>query len=331
MANNSGIMFKTLLLSSLITLSVTFFYAREINKLSFSVTEVAPDLYMLKGVGGFTGGNIGLSVGDDGVVIIDDSMPPMLDIMYTAIKSVTNKNVDFIINTHLHGDHIGKNETLGKKVAWIVAHKNLRKHLLDKGISGKDGRVPVARKALPVITFTESMNFHLNGQDALIFHVARTHTDGDAVIYYKSANVIHTGDVMFNKMFPYIDLSNGGSVTGYIQAQKQILALSNDKTVIMPGHDPLATTEDLKSSIAMLEDAKKLITALIEKGESEDEVVMINPLEKYHEKFNWRFITTEKMTRQVYKGLIQSKENETLKEYSQVDGSHLDPQKAHTH
>lgn len=289
---NTALLTCLLLLSQL--LSQNSVLADEKSKLSFSTTKVAPGLYMLKGVGGFTGGNIALSIGDDGVVMIDDSMPPMLGIMQTAIRSVTDKPVDFLINTHVHGDHTGNNETMGKNGTWIVAHKNLRQHMLDKG---------KPKAALPVITFAHSMDFHLNGYDAHIFHVKNAHTDGDLVIHYKAANVIHTGDAMFNKMFPFIDIDSGGSIDGYIAAQKKILALSDDQTKIIPGHGPLATKEDLQSSIAMLEDTKNIISALIAKGKTEEQIVTLNPLAKKYQQWHWQFITTERMTRTFYKGL----------------------------
>ncbi|MCO7226832.1 MBL fold metallo-hydrolase [Pleionea sp. CnH1-48] len=301
---------KTLIksLSLCLALAVTNTYSEEKKQeLSFESTQVAPGIYMLSGVGGFTGGNIGLSIGKDGVVMIDDSMPPMLDIMKTAIKSVTKKPVDFVINTHVHGDHIANNAAMKKEGARIVAHENLRRHLVKKGMFNGKENVPVSEDALPVITFSHAMNFHLNGENARLIHVAHAHTDGDAVIFFKKSNVVHTGDVFFNGMFPFIDLNSGGSVDGYIKAQKKILKLSNDKTKIIPGHGPLASKEDLARSVAMLKDAKKLIAKAIKAGKSEDEVVAMNPLKKYHDKWNWGFITTERMTRQVYKGLTQTK------------------------
>lgn len=272
-------------------------------KLEFSATPVSPGLYMLMGVGGFTGGNIGLSIGDDGVVMIDDSMPPMLDIMKSAIRSVTDKPVDFLINTHVHGDHTGNNVVIASDGAHIVAHENLRKHLLEHGVQTADGMKPAPKAALPVITFSSEMNFYLNGQDAHIFHVAHAHTDGDIVILFRGANVIHTGDVLFNGLFPFIDLDGGGSVAGYLAAQKQILALTDDKTKIIPGHGPLASRADLKAAIDMLEDSMALISAQIKAGKTEEETVAMNPLSRYHDKWNWGFITTEKMTRQLYAGL----------------------------
>lgn len=269
----------------------------------FSTTEVAPGIYMLMGVGGFTGGNIGLSIGDDGVVMIDDSMPPLLGKMKAAIKSVTKNPVNFLINTHVHGDHTGNNQNMGNDGTRIVAHENLRINMLTKGLRTKDRNKPMPKAALPVITFSHAMSFHLNGEDLRVFHVENAHTDGDAVIHYQNANVIHTGDTMFNGMFPYIDINNGGSVNGYIAAQQKIFSMSNEQTKIIPGHGPLADKKQLEQALDMLIDTKKLISALIAKGKTEDEVVNANPLKKYHEKWNWQFITTAKMTRQVYKSL----------------------------
>jgi cyclase len=291
---------------SLLAVCTATLAAEEKPKVKFSATEVSSDLYMLTGVGGFAGGNIGLSVGEDGVVLIDDALPSSLDILQDAIKAITKQPIDFLVNTHVHGDHTGNNETIGRNGTRIVAHENLRKHMLTKGVGSPKGNVPAAKSALPVITFSHSMNFHLNGNDAHIFHVANAHTDGDAVIHFKNANVIHTGDTLFNKMFPYIDIDSGGSVDGYIAAQKKSYALANDKTKIIPGHGALATKQDLGASIAMLEDSKELISQLMKQGKTEDEVVALNPLKKYHLTWNWQFITTEKMTRQMYKGLLQA-------------------------
>jgi len=291
------------ILSSAALLSVSLTCWAGEQTANFETTEVTPGLYMISGVDGFTGGNIGLSIGEDGVVMIDDSMPPFLDKMTNAIKSVTEKPVDFLINTHVHGDHIGNNEAMGNAGTHIVAHQNLREHLLKKGIRGQDGNVPAPKAALPVITFSHAMHFHLNGEDAKIFHVAKAHTDGDAVIFFKNANVIHAGDTFFNGMFPFIDLNSGGSVDGYINAQKKMISLSNDKTKIIPGHGPLASKQDLQAAVDMLVDAKAQVGKLIKAGKSENETVKANPLAKYADKWNWQFITTERMTRQLYKDL----------------------------
>ncbi|TQV89296.1 MBL fold metallo-hydrolase [Aliikangiella coralliicola] len=294
---------KGLVAASTLILTTSLFAAEKKQEVDFSTTEVSPGLYMLAGVGGFTGGNIGLSVGEDGVVMIDDSMPPLLDKMKKSIKSVTDKPVDFLINTHVHGDHTGNNENMGKEGTRIVAHENLRQHLLTKGIRTQKGNEKAPKAALPVITFSHSMSFHLNGEDAKIFHVAHAHTDGDAVIHFKNANVIHMGDTFFNGMFPFIDLDSGGSVDGFIKAQKKVYKLSNDDTKIIPGHGPLANKKDLKMAIEMLVDVRKIITKLVKQGKSEAEVVKLNPLAKYDAKWTWGFISTERMTKQIYRGV----------------------------
>ncbi|MDX1572159.1 MAG: MBL fold metallo-hydrolase [Xanthomonadales bacterium] len=289
----------SLLTAALLTASA----ASAQDEVTFKATELRDGLYMIQGVGGFAGGNLGLSIGDDGVVLIDDSMPPFAEKMLEAIAEVTDKPVDFLINTHVHGDHVGNNHVMGERGATIVAHDNIRKRLLEQGIRGQDGFVEVPEEALPVVTFSKDITFHLNGHEAHVFHVHHAHTDGDGVIHFRDADVIHTGDAMFNGLFPFIDLDTGGSLDGYIEAQEKIYALAGDETHIIPGHGPLATKADLGAAVAMLKDAKARIAKLKAEGKSEDEVVELNPLADYHDDWNWGFITTERMTRQVYKGL----------------------------
>ena len=273
-------------------------------ELSWQATELADGLYMLMGVGGFTGGNLGLSIGEDGVILIDDAMPSTLDIMNKALADITPKDIDFLINTHVHGDHTGNNKTMGDKGVHIVGHENLRKHLLKKGVTNAKGKqIDAPKSSLPMITFSKSMDFHLNGIDAHIFHLPHAHTDGDAAIHFTNVNVIHMGDTMFNKMFPYIDFNSGGSLDGYIEAQKTVLGLVNDETKIIPGHGPLANKADLEASIAMLEDARSMVAALIKEGKTEKEIVNLNPLEAKYKDWHWSFITIQKMTKQIYRGL----------------------------
>jgi glyoxylase-like metal-dependent hydrolase (beta-lactamase superfamily II) len=305
--------------------------SKEKPALSFASTEVAPGLHMLMGVGGFTGGNIGLSLGEDGVIMIDDSMPPMLDMMKAAIAKVTDKPVNFLINTHVHGDHTGNNEAMGNSGTHIVAHENLRRHLINKGVRSEGKMIPAPKAALPVITFSDEMNFHLNGNNAHIFHVANAHTDGDAVIHFKDLNVMHTGDTFFNGMFPYIDLTSGGSVDGYIAAQQKILSKANAQTKIIPGHGALADKSSLQSSVDMLVDSKKLISHLLAKGKTEAQIIKINPLAKYHDTWNWGFITTEKMTRQMVKGLSSSSLVSAVKSHNHSSSNHSHSTKTHSH
>ena len=281
----------------------------EVVPLSWKTEKVADGLYMLSGVGGFTGGNLGLSIGDDGVILIDDAMPSTLDIMNKAIAKITTKPIDFLINTHVHGDHTGNNEFFGNKHVHIVAHENMRKHMLKKGLQTAEGKKEMPRNALPVITFSESMDFHLNGKDAHVFHLAHAHTDGDIAIYFKNVNVMHMGDTFFNKIFPFIDYNSGGSLDGYIAAQKSIAKIVDDKTRIIPGHGVLANKQDLLNSIAMLEEAKTTMQELIKQGKTEEQAMQLDPLAKKYSKWSWGFIDSKKMAQQIYKGLMQQAKN----------------------
>lgn len=272
---------------------------------TFESTELAPGIYMIEGVGGFGGGNIGVLTGDDGVVLVDDSFPPFTERLLKAVDEVAGRQVDFVVNTHVHGDHTGSNAALGEKGAHIVAHDNVRHRLATEGMpAGPDEMVEAPPEALPVLTFADAVTFHLNGQESYVFHVSEAHTDGDAIIHFKGADVIHMGDVFFHKVFPFIDIDSGGSVDGYIAAQKKVLAMAGESTKIIPGHGPLATRADLEASIAMLEDARAKIGAMMKDGKSVEEILEASPLAEY-ESQNWNFITTERMIRQVHRGLSQ--------------------------
>lgn len=265
---------------------------------SFDSTEVVPGIYMLVGSDGkFGGGNISLLVGDEQVVLIDDAMVPTAQPVLDAVKQVAGRGPDFVINTHVHGDHVGGNALLQDDGSYVVAHDNIRKRLLAKSDdAGGDG-------GLPIITFSESVTFHVNGHEAYVFHVHHAHTDGDGVIHFRDDNVIHAGDIMFHKLFPYIDLDNGGSVDGFIEAQKQLIAMADDDTIIIPGHGPLASKADLEQDLAVLIDSKKRVKALVDTGKSQEQVLAENPLADYHDQYNWSFITTEKMTSTLYRAL----------------------------
>ncbi len=270
--------------------------SQEKPSLQYAATEVADGLYMLEGVGGFTGGNIALSVGEDGVVMIDDGIPKVLDVMQQAIKRITDRPVDFLINTHFHWDHVGNNGPVAKAGARIFAHENARQRLREELGKSSGG-------ALPVFTFSQEMRFYLNGNDTHIMHVPQAHTDGDIVIFFKTLNVVHTGDVYINGLFPYIDLDSGGSITGMIKALQTILTLTDVNTKIIPGHGGLATRKDLEATVSMLEASKAMIGQLVNQGKSEEEVIVLNPLSQF-KAWGWHFIHLEKMTQQVYRSLV---------------------------
>ena len=287
---------STRILLALCALSFTVGATAQDGNISFKSTELAPGLYMLEGQGGFAGGNLALITGDDGVVLIDDGLEPLVGVTLSAIESLTGDPVDFVINTHAHGDHTGANQALHDRGTTVVGHENLRTQMIKDGASSA---------ALPELTFSDAVTFHLNGHTANVFHVANAHTDGDAVIHFPEANIIHTGDVMFNRLFPYIDMPGGGSVAGFIAAQKKIIAMADDNTKIIPGHGELATKADLRVALDMLEDAQARVKALIDAGNSLEEVLAKNPLADYHDVWNWGFITTERMTRSMFRSVAQ--------------------------
>jgi len=264
---------------------------------SYKSTEVRPGIYVVEGEGGFGGGNVGLLVGDDRVVMIDDTMVSTAPALIAAATETAGRPIDFVINTHVHGDHAGGNALLAESGTVVIAHDNIRTRLLEDPASAG------GPAGIPVITFADGLTFHFNDHEAQIFHVKHAHTDGDAVVYFQNANVIHTGDVMFNGIFPFIDLDNGGSVEGYIAAARKIHSMADDETIIIPGHGPLARKDDLAVLIDMLDDARSQVEALMIAGKTEEEILAANPLSVYHDDWNWQFITTEVMTRTLYRSL----------------------------
>lgn len=286
------------LLITITLLSATTFSLAQDAPASFKSSEVASGIYVLEGDGFFAGGSITVLVGDDYNVIIDDGMAPFAPALIDAATELAGGPIEFVINTHVHGDHVGGNAALRESGAVIYAHDNIRKRLLESpdAAGGPAG--------LPVITFSDEVTFHVNGLEAFVFHVENAHTDGDAAIEFRGANVIHAGDVFFSYVFPYIDLDNGGSVAGFLAAQRRILAMSDDDTVIIAGHGKVtANKTDLQAAIDMLVDAEARVKALVLKGNTEEQVLAANPLAVYHDTWNWNFITTERMTKTLYRSL----------------------------
>lgn len=259
-------------------------------------TEVVPGIYMLEGADGFSS-NMGLLVGNEHVLLIDDGMAPITANLISTIEKLAGRPLDFVVNTHAHGDHVGSNATLAENGAIIFAHDNLRRALLD---SVDDAGGP---GGLPLVTFSYDLTFHVNGQAVLVLHMAAAHTDGDAVVIFPTRNVIDAGDLFFNSLFPFIDLDSGGSVAGYKAGQQSLLDLANDATRIIPGHGPLASKADLQAALDMLIDAEARVQKLVAAGMSQEQVLEANPLADYHEQWNWGFITTERMTITLYRSL----------------------------
>ncbi len=237
---------------------------------------VAEQIYMLTG----EGGNIGLFIGEDGTFLIDDQFAPLTDKIVAAIKSVGGDYPRFLLNTHYHGDHTGGNEKLGKGGTLIFSHDNVRERLSSGSFieAFKMKRPPVTREGLPVVTFSEDISFHINGDTVRAIHVAHAHTDGDSFIYFKEANVIHAGDFFFNGFYPFIDVSHGGSLKGMIVAVDRVLSLADDRTKIIAGHGPLGDKKQLESYRQMLETAYERLNKLKAAGKTAQEAVAAKPL-----------------------------------------------------
>lgn len=283
----------TLMTSVALLLSSTLF-AQDSGP-TWKSTEIEPGLYMLEeDEGGFPGGNLGLLTGDDGIVLIDNGLSAVSAMTVATIEQMTDGPVNFIINTHAHGDHVGANAEFVQRGATVVAHDNLRRALLADEQFDQSG--------IPELTFNDSVTFHLNGHSAYVFHIPSAHTDGDAAIKFPEVNVIHAGDVFFNKVFPFIDLDGGGSVDGFIAGQQEILSMADDATRIIPGHGPLASKADLQAAVDMLIDARSRVKALVDAGKTADEAVTEKPLADYAD-WNWGFITEDIMTQTIYRSL----------------------------
>jgi glyoxylase-like metal-dependent hydrolase (beta-lactamase superfamily II) len=229
------------------------------------------------------GGNIGVFVGDDGVFVIDDQFAPLTDKILAAIGAISSEPVRFVFNTHWHGDHTGGNENLGRTGALIVAHENVRRRLNMDQVLERIGRDPeptpaAPSGALPVITFAEDVTFHLNGDDLHAFHVSNAHTDGDAIVHFRRANVVHMGDTFFRDRFPFIDTATGGSIDGVIAAVGAALAVMDDRTRVIPGHGALSTREDLREYRDALMSMRRAVAELLEEGHPPEHIHDFRPL-----------------------------------------------------
>jgi len=235
---------------------------------------VAGGVYMLTGAGG----NMGLSVGNDAAFLVDDQFAPLTRKIQIAIAGVTQKSVRFVLNTHWHGDHTGGNENFGEAGAVIVAHENVRRRMsADQFIEALNQRSPASPPgALPVVTFGDAVTFHINGDSVRAFHVAPAHTDGDVIVHFTKANVVHMGDTFNNSGLPFVDRSSGGSIHGIIEAADKVLAMSNAQTKIIPGHGPLADRERLKVYRDMVATLRDRVRTLLSTGKTLDDILQLD-------------------------------------------------------
>lgn len=274
--------------------------AQDFEQVKIKTEKISEGIYMLIG----RGGNIGISVGEDGVFLIDDQYAPLSEKIKTAVASLNEGPIRFILNTHWHGDHTGGNEAMGEVGALIVAHENVRKRLnSEQFMAAFDRRVPPAPKgALPVVTFTDAVTFHLNGNDIFVFHVKSAHTDGDAVVYFKKSNVIHMGDIYFAGGYPFIDLSSGGSVNGVIEAVNQVIGMIDEDTKVIPGHGALSDRHGLLKYLDMLVTIRDRISVQVKAGKSLDNILASKPTADFDESQD-RWFSPENFVKILYEDL----------------------------
>jgi cyclase len=268
---------------------------QDFSKVEIKATKVAGSVYMLEGAGG----NIGVSVGDDGILIVDDQFAPLAPKIQAALKQINPKPVKFVLNTHWHGDHTGGNEQFGA-TAPIIAHENVRKRLASE-TSRPDGqtRPPAPKAALPVITFDDRLTVHINGEDIRAIHFPKGHTDGDAIIFFPKSNVVHMGDDFFSGRFPFIDLQSGGSVKGLIANLDKVIPEIPAGAKIIPGHGPISTIDELKSFTSMLKQTSALVEAGIKAGKTLEQLKKEKVLGKF-DNWSWEFIKTDRFTEILY-------------------------------
>jgi len=279
--------FRSLFALALALITPTAFAQRDYSKVEIKAVPVAKNIYMLEG----SGGNIGVSVGADGNLIVDDQFAPLAEKIDAALQKLNPGKLKFLLNTHHHADHTGGNAIFGAKEAIIIAQSNVRIRLAKEANPKKEG--------FPVITFDQSASVHFNGEEIKLLHHGPGHTDGDSIIHFTGANVVHMGDQFFNGAFPFIDLNSGGSVAGYIKTVAEVLEKIPTDAKIIPGHGKLATVEDLKSFHAMLVETTDVVKQGITAGKSLAELKAAGLPEKF-KSFGTGFINTDAWITTIY-------------------------------
>jgi cyclase len=292
---------RALLLVAVLFASINGTSAQE-KAVEFSTFQLSDTVYMLKG----RGGNVGISTGEDGLYIIDDQVKPVTSQLLQAIRKISKEPIRFVINTHYHADHVGGNETIGAAGAVIIAHDNIRKRMTTEQVSifMNNTTPPYPKGALPVVTFNDRMSLHLNGETATAYYVAEGHTDGDAIIHFPESNVIHMGDMYFNGLYPYVDLDAGGAMQGMVAAADLALSMADESTRIIPGHGPLAVTEDLKGYREFLIKAGANVQELIDQGLDLQQIIAAEPTKEWDETLGKTWITPAQFVTFIYNSLM---------------------------
>ena len=253
--------------------------AQNFDSVTIKTTKVAGSVYMLEGAGG----NIGVLVGNDGVILVDDQFAPLSEKIKKAIASISDKPIRFVINTHFHGDHSDGNKVFGSEGSIIVAHENARKRLSTDYFykTYKQEQKAMSIEGLPKITFAQSLNFNMNGETVQVIHIKNAHTDGDAAIYFKEANVLHAGDAFVRYGLPFIDDDGGGTIDGMINGAEQMLKMINDETKIIPGHGQISSKKDLLDYKNQLQTIRNRIADGIKAGKTVDQIISSDPTKEF--------------------------------------------------
>jgi cyclase len=267
------------LFSSLIISNHSF--AQNFDSVQIKTNKLTESIYFLEGAGG----NIGVLTGKEGIILIDDQFAPLTVKIKKALTGISDKNVRFVVNTHYHGDHTGGNENFGNEGSIIVAHENNRQRLTTQKFVDalKQERIGYPYEALPKVTFTESLSFHMNGETVQVFHVKNAHTDGDVIIHFKESNIFHAGDVFVRYGLPYIDQPGGGSIDGMIKAMDQLIALTDNQSRIIPGHGALAGIKDLTDYRNKLHTIRERIAEQIKQGKTLEQITASDPTKEFTE------------------------------------------------
>ena len=292
---------RRLLLFPFLTLAGAPLAAQNFDTVTVRVVPITQGVAMLVGAGG----NLAVAWGTDATFVVDDQYAPLTEKIKAAIATLTPSPARFVLNTHWHGDHTGGNENMGKAGALIVAHDNVRVRMSSEQLNKIFNRsTPASPKgALPVVTFTEAVTFHLNGDEIQAFHVAPAHTDGDAVVWFKRANVVHMGDLYFNGRYPFIDVDSGGDIEGVIGAANRVIAVIDDNTRVIPGHGTLSNKAELTRYRDMLVVARDRVKQLIAEGKNLEQITAARPLAEYDSTWGTGFINPQVFLRLLYTSL----------------------------
>src|SRR5438309_11535867 len=287
----------------------------DFSKVQIKATKVSGNIYMLEG----QGGNIAASVGEDGIVIVDDQFAPLADKSQAALKElkITDKPVRFVINTHYHGDHTGGNVPFNNAGSTLIAQDNVRKRLESGGIAGNGGSIrmedkPAPKAALPIITFEHDVTVHLNGEDIRALHFPAGHTDGDSIIFFPKSNVVHMGDDFVTYGFPFIDIDSGGSINGMIDAVEKVIPQLPPDVKVIPGHGPVSNLDDVRAFLTMLKATRDVVASGLKEGKSLDQMKQAKVLDPW-KKYSGEFINEDAFLETLVNSLSGQKNGKFLK------------------